>query len=134
MYSLKLTSVALASALLLLTACDKQEGDTTAGEQLDSAVAETKQESREAGAYMEEKTDQAIQTVDDAAITTALKAKLVADDELKALDINVDTVGGVVMLSGAAPSEAAKARATEIARTVDGVSDVRNDLTVTATN
>lgn len=134
MNSLKLTSVALASALLLLTACDKRDADTTAGEKLDSTIAETKRDSREAGAYMEEKTDQAMQTVDDAAITAALKAKLIADDELKALDINVDTVGGVVMLTGAAPSETAKVRATEIARTVDGVSDVRNDLTITTRN
>ena len=127
---LKLTTVALASALVLLTACDQKETGTTAGEKVDNAVVEGKQESSKAGAYVEDKTSQTVQVVDDAAITTALKAKFVADADLKALDISVDTVGGVVTLTGMAPSATAKNRATEIARTVDGVSNVNNNLTV----
>ncbi|HQT30000.1 MAG TPA: BON domain-containing protein [Thiobacillus sp.] len=130
MNSLKLTSIALASALVLLTACDQKNTDTTAGEKLDNTIAEGEKDSREAGAYVEQKTEQTVQAVDDAAITTALKAKLVADDELKALDITVDTVGGAVTLTGMAPSATAKDRATEIARTVDGVTTVNNNLTV----
>jgi len=127
---LKLTTVALASALVLLTACDQKETGTTAGEKVDNAVVEGKQESSKAGAYVEDKTSQTVQVVDDAAITTALKIKFVADADLKALDINVDTVGGVVTLTGMAPSATAKNRATEIARTVNGVSNVNNNLTV----
>lgn len=127
---LKLTTVALASALVLLTACDQKESGTTAGEKVDNAVVEGKQESSKAGAYVEDKTSQTVQVVDDAAITTALKIKFVADADLKALDISVDTVGGVVTLTGMAPSATAKNRATEIARTVDGVSNVNNNLTV----
>ena len=127
---LKLTTVALASALVLLTACDQKETGTTAGEKVDNAVVEGKQESSKAGAYVEDKTSQTVQVVDDAAITTALKIKFVADADLKALDISVDTVGGVVTLTGMAPSATAKNRATEIARTVDGVSNVNNNLTV----
>lgn len=127
---LKLTTVALASALVLLTACDQKETGTTAGEKVDNAVVEGKQESSKAGAYVEDKTSQTVQVVDDAAITTALKVKFVADADLKALDISVDTVGGVVTLTGMAPSATAKNRATEIARTVDGVSNVNNNLTV----
>lgn len=127
---LKLTTVALASALVLLTACDQKESGTTAGEKVDNAVVEGKQESSKAGAYVEDKTSQTVQVVDDAAITTALKVKFVADADLKSLDISVDTVGGVVTLTGMAPSATAKNRATEIARTVDGVSNVNNNLTV----
>ena len=127
---LKLTTVALASALVLLTACDQKETGTTAGEKVDNAVVEGKQESSKAGAYVEDKTSQTVQVVDDAAITTALKIKFVADADLKALDISVDTVGGVVTLTGMAPSATAKDRATEIARTVNGVSNVNNNLTV----
>ena len=127
---LKLTTVALASALVLLTACDQKETGTTAGEKVDNAVVEGKQESSKAGAYVEDKTSQTVQVVDDAAITTALKVKFVADADLKSLDISVDTVGGVVTLTGMAPSATAKNRATEIARTVNGVSNVNNNLTV----
>lgn len=127
----KITSIAAVSAMLLLTVgCDRKDNDTTAGEKLDNTIAESKQESKEAGNYVEQKTDQAVQSVDDAAITTTIKAKFVADDELKAIDINVDTSGGVVTLTGAAPSATAVERATTIAQSVDGVSSVKNQLTV----
>lgn len=127
----KITSIAAISALVMLTAgCNRKDDNKTAGEKLDNAVAETKQESREAGNTVEHATDKAVQKVDDAAITATIKAKLVADDELKAIDINVDTSGGAVTLSGAAPSATAVDRATTIAKSVDGVSNVNNQLTV----
>ena len=127
----KVTAIAAFSAVLLLaTGCDRKDDDTTVGEKLDNAVSESKQESKEAGDYVEQKTDQAVQSVDDAAITTTIKGKLVADDELKAIDINVDTSGGVVTLTGAAPSATAVERATTIAKSVDGVSNVKNQLTI----
>jgi len=118
--------------VLLGAGCDRKESDTTAGEKVDNAVANTKQETKDAGGYVENKTENAVQSIDDAAITTALKGKYVIDDELKAHDINVDTVGGVVTLTGAAPSAAAVDRATTVAKTVDGVKDVKNQLTVKA--
>lgn len=129
--SAKITSIAAISALVLLAAgCDRKNENQTAGQTLDNTVAETKQESHEVANTVEQKTDSAVQTVDDAAITATVKAKLVADDELKAIDINVDTKGGVVTLTGAAPSPAAVDRATTIAKSVDGVSNVTNQLTV----
>lgn len=128
----KITSVVAVSAMVLLGAgCDRKE-NTTAGEKVDNAVANTKQETKDAGNYIENKTENAVQAIDDTAITTALKGKYVLDDELKAHDINVDTLNGVVTLSGAAPSAAAIERATTIAKTVDGVKDVQNQLTVKA--
>ena len=127
----KISAITAVSAMILLSAgCDRKDDDTTVGEKLDNTIAETKQESKEAGNYVEQKTDQAVQSVDDAAITTTIKAKLVADDELKAIDINVDTSGGVVTLTGAAPSTTAVERATTIAKSVDGVASVKNELTV----
>lgn len=133
----KFASIALVSAMVVLTAgCDRKTDtattdDTTAGQKLDNAVAESKQESTEAGNYVEQKTDSAVQSVDDAAITAAIKAKLIADDELKAIDINVDTAGGVVTMTGVAPTASAMERATTIAKSVDGVTDVKNQLTTT---
>ena len=130
----KITSVAAVSAVLLLSAgCDRKE-DTTAGEKVDNAVATTQQETHAAANTVENKAENVGQTIDDAAITTALKGKYVLDDELKAHDINVDTVNGVVTLTGAAPSQPAIDRATSIAKTVDGVKDVQNQLTVKAVN
>lgn len=70
--------------------------------------------------------------VDDASITARVSAGLAKDSELSALRIDVDTKSGVVMLKGPAPTAAAKARAEEIARTVQGVSRVDNALEVKA--
>lgn len=130
----KITSVAAVSAMVLLGAgCDRKE-NTTAGEKVDNAIANTQQETQAAANTIENKAENIGQSIDDAAITTALKGKYVLDDELKAHDINVDTVNGVVTLTGAAPSQAAIERATSIAKTVDGVKDVQNQLTVKAVN
>lgn len=68
--------------------------------------------------------------IDDTVITTRIKADLVKDPDLKAMDVHVETVKGVVMLSGFVPTQADIARAEELARGTTGVSDVRNALTV----
>ena len=70
------------------------------------------------------------QVVDDAAITASVKAKLLADERTKAFDVNVDTVKGVVTLTGGADSDAAKRAAQELAGQVDGVILIKNELTV----
>ncbi len=69
-------------------------------------------------------------TVGDAAITAAVSAGFVKDPDLSAIKIDVDTHGGVVTLSGPAPTAAAKTRAEEIAKAVKGVSSVDNKLEV----
>jgi osmotically-inducible protein OsmY len=66
----------------------------------------------------------------DAGITTNVKAKLAADDTVKAYQIDVDTRNGVVTLSGAVETAAAKEQAIQIARGSDGVRDVIDQLQV----
>ena len=68
----------------------------------------------------------------DPGITTAVKSKLAADDNVKAYQINVDTQGGVVTLTGTVPTAAARDRALEVARGTDGVTRVEDRLTVNA--
>ncbi len=68
--------------------------------------------------------------VDDKVITTRVKAKLIEDKTTGGLAINVDTLNGTVALSGFAKSEAEKAQAGQIARSTEGVKDVRNNLIV----
>lgn len=68
--------------------------------------------------------------VDDAAITTAVKAKFVEDKTVDAGAINVQTLNGTVNLSGFAKSGAERAQAERLAREVKGVRDVRNTLAV----
>ncbi|MCC7695756.1 BON domain-containing protein [Janthinobacterium sp. EB271-G4-7A] len=68
--------------------------------------------------------------VADSVITTKIKADLVKDNDLKALDVHVETVNGVVMLSGFVPSQAQVKKAADLARGVEGVTDVKNGLKV----
>lgn len=68
--------------------------------------------------------------VDDAAITTAVKAKFVEDKTVAASSISVETLNGTVQLSGFAKSGAEKSQAEAIARSVKNVKSVRNDITV----
>ncbi|MES2945117.1 MAG: BON domain-containing protein [Pseudomonadota bacterium] len=68
--------------------------------------------------------------IDDAAITTAVKAKFVEDRTVAASSISVETLNGTVQLSGFAKSGAEKAQAEAIARNVKNVKAVRNDIAV----
>lgn len=66
--------------------------------------------------------------IDDAVITTKVKAALLDDPLLKSTEINVETYKGRVQLSGFVSSEAAIQRAVEDARRVRGVESVKNDM------
>ena len=63
-------------------------------------------------------------------ITSKVKAKLLDDERVDGLDVNVDSTNGVVKLSGWASSAAEIRTASDIARSVDGVKSVNNDLQV----
>ena len=68
--------------------------------------------------------------VDDSVITTKVKTQLAADDFLKSFEISVETYKGIVQLSGFVGSQQAVDKAGEIARGVQGVKSVENDLNV----
>jgi len=70
------------------------------------------------------------QDFDDSMLTASVKTKLTENSETKAHQINVGTEKGVVQLTGFVDSAAMKAKAGEIARSVDGVKSVRNDLEI----
>lgn len=68
--------------------------------------------------------------VDDATLTTRIKAKFAADATVSAMSINVETLKGVVQLSGFAKTGDERAAAERLARATSGVVDVRNDIIV----
>ena len=70
-------------------------------------------------------------TIDDATITTKVKAKFVEDTAVSALNIKVNTYEGTVQLSGFAKSAAEAERAAQLARSVNGVKTVKNDIRLT---
>jgi osmotically-inducible protein OsmY len=67
---------------------------------------------------------------DDGVMTAKVKAKLVDDPATKAYQIDVETFKGTVQLNGVVDSAEARARATELAKEVGGVKDVKNSLQV----
>lgn len=69
-------------------------------------------------------------TVDDTAITAKVKAALAGDSRVRAHQVNVETRDGVVQLSGYVDSSDAKSTAEELARSVDNVKSVDNEIDV----
>ncbi|UXY10336.1 molecular chaperone OsmY [Kosakonia sp. ML.JS2a] len=66
----------------------------------------------------------------DTATTSEIKAKLLADDVVPSRKVKVETTDGVVQLSGTVDSQAQSERAESIAKAIDGVKSVKNDLKV----
>jgi osmotically-inducible protein OsmY len=70
------------------------------------------------------------QYVDDSAITTKVKAAILNEPSLKVFQINVETFKGVVQLSGFVNSRSMAQKAAEVAASVNGVKEVKNNLIV----
>ena len=68
----------------------------------------------------------------DTMLTTKIKAAIVAEKELSALDISLETTDGVVTLSGPVGSDKESEQAETVTRAVEGVKDVHNKLRVEA--
>ena len=68
--------------------------------------------------------------VDDAAITTAVKARFIDNKLVDAISINVETLNGTVMLSGFAKNSVEKTTAESLAWKVNGVKQVKNEIAV----
>ena len=77
----------------------------------------TQSEPQSPGAYM-----------GDAWVTTKVKTAILNEPSLKVTQINVETYKGMVQLSGFVDNADSRAKAAEIARKVEGVTSVKNDL------
>jgi hypothetical protein len=89
---------------------------------------------REIGADVAERAaiaaGEARQAVAQGGITAKIKAKMALDDTVKALDVNVDTSGTTVTVTGLVDSEAQRVRVLQLARETDGVKTVIDHLQV----
>ncbi len=102
----------------------------TAGQKIDRAAEKTGEKMEQAADKLSQQGEQAGKALDDATITAKVKAAILAEDGLKVLQISVDTVKGVVTLSGSVDSQKNSDRAKEIAGAVAGVKEVENKLVV----
>jgi len=130
----------IAIALLLaagLSACDKPGPAEKAGKQIDQTASEAGKKIGEtvdkAEKIASEQSAKTVQAVDDTEITTKVKAAIFAEPGLKTLQISVDTVKGVVTLSGTVDSQANSDRAKAVTGAVAGVREVINKLVATPT-
>lgn len=98
-----LRGMAVVAAAVVLSACAATSSQRTAGE-----------------------------TVDDSVVLARVKAALIENDTTKARQINVDVYRGVVQLNGFVDSDAEKSTAARVAKNVEGVRDVRNNLEIGA--
>ena len=96
-----LLTSALAASLIVLSGCAVTRGQETVG------------------AY-----------VDDAAITSTVKARFIDNRNVDAASIKVETLNGTVLLSGFAKNATERSTAEAIARNVSGVRSVRNEIAV----
>ena len=110
---------ALSTALALaLAACSSNQNGKSSGSSSSGGTGST--------------SDQIKQDAKDATLTTKVKSALAADVGLSTLKIDVDSAGSTVTLKGTVDSADKKQRAEEVARKVDGVATVRNQLQVKA--
>lgn len=74
--------------------------------------------------------ESASEYIDDAVITTKVKAALFNDPDLSAAEINVETYNGEVQLSGFVSAPSQISQAVQVAKNVEGVRKVKNSLLV----
>jgi osmotically-inducible protein OsmY len=89
---------------------------------------------REVGADIGQRTaaaaDATRKAIDDGRLTTKIKAKMALDDTVSALDLDVDTTGGVVTVKGTVRSDVERQRALALARETVGVTQVIDQLQI----
>ena len=120
-----LLAAMMASVGLVAAGCDSRTADR--------ASSNVERTANQVAAKTERAADKATTAVGDAAITGSVKTALIAEPNLSALKIDVDTVNGVVTLNGTVENADQKARAIAIAQGVTGVSSVKDNLTMKST-
>lgn len=117
-----------------LAACDKPGPAETAGKKIDQTVDKAGKKIGDAadtvGDKMSAQSAKAGVAIEDTEITTKVKAAIFAEPGLKTLQISVDTVKGVVTLTGSVNSQANRDKAKALAGAVADVKRVENQLVV----
>ena len=108
---MKVLTIAMTAAVFALGAC-ASDPNSSGGQSSRSGDSEIKRDAK------------------DSLLTGKVKAALAADVGLKTWNIDVDSAGTSVTLNGAVDTEATKQRAEAVARGVQGVATVKNNLTV----
>lgn len=119
---MQLVAVLAAGTALFAAGCSDRSNETV-GQKMDDATAKV-------AAATERAADKTAAVIDDATITTKVKAAVLAEPGLKTLQINVDTRDGNVTLNGTVDTPELKERAMQVAQAVEGVKTVSDQLVV----
>lgn len=142
----KMKLMVLAVALTVgLAACDKPNSAEDAGKKIDQAAASATDKIDlatekagdkldEASKKLSEETDKTREVLEDATITAKIKTDMAAKTGIKSMYIKVDTIDGVVTLTGEVSSQENSDKAKEIAGGVAKVKRVENNLVIKAPN
>jgi osmotically-inducible protein OsmY len=129
--NIKLISI-LIIFVLALSACEKPGPAEAAGKKIDQTIDDAGKKISDSADKVTEKvseqSDKAGVAVDDVEITAKIKAAFFAESGLKTLQISVETIKGVVTLSGSVDSLSNSDIAQRMAGAVTGVSKVNNRL------
>jgi hyperosmotically inducible protein len=116
------------------TTGDFREGANEVGREIREESREAADAAKELGREAETRTGEAVDrtgaVMTDAAVTSAVKTKFLADTAVSGLKIDVDTKDGMVTLSGTVATKTEADRAVAIARDTSGVKSVANNLRV----
>jgi hyperosmotically inducible periplasmic protein len=102
--------------------------DTTP--RIDASGEKARDVARTAGERASQAADATRRALGEGSLTAKIKAKMALDDHVKAFDLNVDTAGSVVTVTGTVNTTAERDRALELARDTEGVTQVVDRLQV----
>lgn len=132
-------AILIAFSLLLtlgVSGCDQPGSAEQAGKKIDDAASETgKKVDATVDKYedkMTEQTAKSAQSWNDTEVTAKVKAEFLSEPGLKSMDISVNTVQGMVTLTGTVDSRINSDKASSRAMAISGVKGVINQLVVTA--
>jgi len=127
----KIKLVAFAMACTFgLVACNNHPTAESAGKEIDRAAEKADTKIDQATDKLSEKTTKTGIALEDSAITAKVKAAILGESGLKSLEINVDTMNGVVTLAGKVDTQANSDKAKQIAGAVSEVKQVKNQLEI----
>ena len=104
----------------------------TTGPLRDVDTSKARATGAEIGEKVAEGANQATRVIAAGTLTAKIKSKMALDDSIDAVNIDIDTDGSVVTLTGRVDNTAQKGRALQLARATEGVTSVVDRLTVDA--
>ncbi len=127
------------ACVVAVAACSKSETPEMVGQKAEEAGETISQKAEdttemlsekteEAGAAISETSEEAMASMEDAAITAQVKSAILAETGLRLLNVKVETIDGVVTLTGSADSPENIEKAKNLASAVEGVKGVENRL------